>query len=57
MTTTRRTTVRPKPEQDVPKPGDACETNIGQPTKGKRKPQCPDGYPNEQPDQKPTEKK
>lgn len=40
-------------------PGDAgeCETNTGQPTKGPRKPQCPDGYADEQPNDKMVEEK
>ena len=37
------------PATDAPSPDDACESNLGQPGQTKDKPECPDGYPDEQP--------
>jgi hypothetical protein len=45
-------TTKPKKEAKSVPANDECESNTGQPNKGPRKPQCPDGYPNEQPKDK-----
>ena len=60
MTTTRKTSAsaskQPKRDEDFAKPGETCDPTHGKGSKGKGKPDCPEGYPSEQPTEKPKDK-
>lgn len=53
----RKKTAKPaRPQPQSTPADDECEVNTGRPSKGPRKPECPEGYPNEQPKGKPDPK-
>jgi len=60
MTTTRKESVRKdrkdrKSHDDVATPGETCDMPGDTSKEGEKKPECPDGYPTEQPTGKPSD--
>jgi len=57
MADTRKKNPKPAKKTHVPEIDGTCDTNIGTPKKGPKKPDCPEGYPTEQPEDKSKVKK